>query len=102
MVSRKVSPAPESISTNAPGTTSLTRTINDITNDKSSESEKIKQYIQDVQVDLEDLENFYNISFSETRIKRLGEYLAQRSNEVGFKLYVWVLMGYMLIIVCAA
>ena len=53
---------------------------------KKHESEKLKQFIQDITVDLRDLERFYNISFSLTRVKRLGEYIVQRNNEsvVGF------------------
>ena len=37
--------------------------------------------IQDITVDIRDLEQFYNISSSSTRIERLGEYVVQRINQ---------------------
>ena len=84
MVSRKPV-APGSASASKVTATLSTRGVSDVANDAgySQASEKIKQWIQEVSCDLRDLENFYNISISPTRVQRLGEYLAQRTNEVG-------------------
>ncbi|KAK5118451.1 hypothetical protein LTR62_002965 [Meristemomyces frigidus] len=45
-------------------------------------SERVKQLARDITADLKDLDDFYNISFSKTRLQRLGEYLAERNNEL--------------------
>ena len=45
----------------------------------------IKQFIQDVANDLNDLEQFYDISISRSRTLRFGQYLVQRQNEVSFR-----------------
>ena len=49
---------------------------------RHSGSEDIRQFIQDVTFDEKDLNEFYNISFSRTRVQKLGEYFTQRQNEV--------------------
>jgi hypothetical protein len=45
----------------------------------SAESERIKQFIQNLTVDLRDLENYYNIPFSSKRILRLGEFFTEQA-----------------------
>ena len=48
-----------------------------------SQTEELEHFIQEMTADLRDLENFYNVSFSTTRIERIGEYFARRANRVG-------------------
>ena len=49
------------------------------TNGHSAESDRIKQFIQNMTVDLRDLENYYNITFSPKRIVRLGEFFTEQA-----------------------
>ncbi|RMZ89737.1 hypothetical protein DV736_g3039, partial [Chaetothyriales sp. CBS 134916] len=44
--------------------------------------ESVQQFIRNLFLDLRQLENFYNISFSYTRIKRLGAYLIEKKNKL--------------------
>ena len=52
-----------------------------------SESERIKQFIQNMTVDLRDLESYYNISFSSSRIQRLGEFFTEQVDGLATKFY---------------
>ena len=83
MVSRKPT-APNNVQAVEQSTELPTRMVNDGQNNPSlsPESEKIKQFINELMFDIRDLENFYNISISPTRVQRLGEYLTRRMNQV--------------------
>lgn len=45
-------------------------------------TQELRDFIQEISADLEDLQNFYNISLSRTRIERIGRYLSERRNEL--------------------
>jgi hypothetical protein len=77
MVSRKPhvlnnGAAPIAQSSNSDGT------VENSQNSHASESERIKQFILNLTIDMRDLERYYHISFSQKRIQRLGEYFTEQ------------------------
>ena len=83
MVSQKPF-VPDAASHTTKETTIADRTKNDAAAETSrrhysAESERMKQFIQTMTVDLRDLENYYNITFSSKRILRLGEFFTEQA-----------------------
>lgn len=48
----------------------------------ASKSEQIREFIQELTVDLNELETFYNVKLSPARIKRIAEYLTGKTGEL--------------------
>lgn len=75
MVSRKIIPLPVTEQAHVP-----LQTVAD-----GGTAEELRDFIVEVAADLRELKKFYNVSLSMTRVKRMGEYLAQRRNELGVR-----------------
>lgn len=49
---------------------------------QETESERIRDLIQEITIDLSELETFYNVKLSQSRIERIGEYVTNKIMEL--------------------